>query len=270
MFKNDVNTYQKIEDIIISIGCTGLYITDEIPSYKLDNALNTYADSNDMPIAILDATVFGSAKNGMAFTIKGIYWKNDYEKKEFLSWDVLSKQLAEIKVDGFHSVSLPKGGKFDLSGCQMKKSEFIDLIDEIVYLHDNVTASELFENQETYSHLISEVLAILIVLEDEIDNVKVELATEIINVDDFIDNKQLALENLLLNIEKYFEDRKKSEAFLKLRLTTLNIKIKKIINNSINDSIKDKLNMTLDIMLEAKKDGDSKMEEIVNEIKINL
>jgi len=96
-------------------------IHDNIPATKKANAIQHYpVDKNDQVLALLDSTVFGSAKNGLAIGLKGIYWKNDWStstKKNFLSW----KELYENK-----SQFLIKSGKLsfgndcvvDLICCQ--------------------------------------------------------------------------------------------------------------------------------------------------------
>jgi hypothetical protein len=56
-----------------------LYCLPDIPPHKLDNAKAAYASiaDNEVPIALGDNTVFGSAKKGIVITTKGIYWKWD-------------------------------------------------------------------------------------------------------------------------------------------------------------------------------------------------
>lgn len=55
------------------------FVAGDIAPTKLRNAIEHYpVHSGETIIALVDATVFGSAKNGMALGHRGIYWKNDW------------------------------------------------------------------------------------------------------------------------------------------------------------------------------------------------
>lgn len=101
-----------------------------IPSKKLENARSYPFDSEDTPVALVDATVFGSAKCGMVIGLKGIYWKNDWTtptNKNFLSWEELSTHVGHLS-SSFMTVTLAPDCKFNMSGSQMKSDQLIGLL----------------------------------------------------------------------------------------------------------------------------------------------
>jgi len=54
----------------------GLFVSPDIPKKKQDNAFANYGMKSSVKVfTIIDATVFGSAKNGLAFTSEGLFWK---------------------------------------------------------------------------------------------------------------------------------------------------------------------------------------------------
>ncbi len=65
------------------------HIKGEIPSTKIDTAINTWATGLDREtiIGFLDTTVFGSGKKGYIFTIDKIYYLEIFEKPKKLWYD---------------------------------------------------------------------------------------------------------------------------------------------------------------------------------------
>jgi len=61
-----------------------IYFHPNIPSKKLKNALKTYGNiGSEIPLVLIDDTVFGSAKAGLTLTNKAIYIKDSNEKQGF-------------------------------------------------------------------------------------------------------------------------------------------------------------------------------------------
>jgi len=53
------------------------YVGKNIPADKLENAVKSFAiPPEENVLALIDTTLFGSAKEGVAFGLRGIYWKN--------------------------------------------------------------------------------------------------------------------------------------------------------------------------------------------------
>ena len=61
-----------------------VYVVPEIPEKKLNNAITAIAPNvnPEYVLAIIDSTLFGSAKEGLIFTGEGIYKKYSFEERE--------------------------------------------------------------------------------------------------------------------------------------------------------------------------------------------
>ncbi len=84
---------EKLEAIFTDTPLGGkFYVGKSIPADKEQNARKSYKiDADEKVIALIDATMLGSAKEGLAFGLKGIYWKNKMEQPVKLSYKQLSK-----------------------------------------------------------------------------------------------------------------------------------------------------------------------------------
>jgi DnaJ like chaperone protein len=61
-----------------------IYFHPNIPSKKLKNAIKSYANiGNETPLALIDDTIFGSAKAGLLLTNNAIYIKDSNSKNSF-------------------------------------------------------------------------------------------------------------------------------------------------------------------------------------------
>jgi|GEM_PF-2538944 len=91
---------------------------DEIPAKKLRNAREHIPiPESERVLALMDSTVFGSNKEGMAVCTTGIYWKNDWAVKSaegYLSWAELlgarveeDAKLAIVLLGGGNRISTP-------------------------------------------------------------------------------------------------------------------------------------------------------------------
>ena len=100
-------------------------------------------------IAIIDNTVFGSAKAGIAITAKGMYHKADFDTPFFVSWKELTTYSLET---GFLCVKFLKNGdkkfEFDTAGGDMGASELLTFLHEIQEYLDN-KGDELFSTQSS-------------------------------------------------------------------------------------------------------------------------
>lgn len=109
----------------------GFYPSKAIPLGKRENAMKHYpVPAQETILGLVDATVFGSAKNGMVLGARGVYWRNDWTTKtprNFLSWQELASGRREIGASG-HKLVLPKGCVFDMSGSFMKPESLKTLL----------------------------------------------------------------------------------------------------------------------------------------------
>ena len=280
--------------IINTYNSDDYYRHGQIPSKKLEAAVQHYpVDPDDTPLALIDSTVFGSAKTGMVIGLKGIYWKNSWNVKtarNFLSWDELANSSAKIS-QTTHDVQLIPGCEFGMSGSSMKKDLLVNLLDQIVALYkkiihpveQNIQSNQPNSNSnqdvpllitdsshnstDLYTELVPEIMALCMTADGEVEDSEVEIATAIIDHDEFIQDKQLALASLLSNIEKMLSDKQKSNAIFKLKSTTIISKISKI-----NDDLqKERLDVILDGMRDSVSDeGISETSSIIESIKEKL
>ncbi|WP_043931127.1 GYF domain-containing protein [Bacillus sp. EB01] len=109
------------------------YVAELIPAKKLEAARENYSiPDSDEVIALVDATVFGSAKNGLAICTGGLYWDNDWtivSHKNSVSWNEF--RTATIQIKGKWELEIGEGCVFGMSGSQMKNEELCSLLMEI-------------------------------------------------------------------------------------------------------------------------------------------
>ena len=71
---------------------TGYFVREAIPSKKASNARKTLGIPHTVSLmALVDCTLFGSAKDAIAFTSAGIYAKNTGEQAQCFGPSVLAK-----------------------------------------------------------------------------------------------------------------------------------------------------------------------------------
>lgn len=124
---------EAIYDICDRYTSSGYYVGDTIPEDKLDNArMNFPIPPKEEVIALIDGTVFGTCKVGLAICLSGIRWKNDWTqetRKNYLTWDEFSK--VKVSTNGLYKVQLGNGNFFNISGASIKKSVIVNLLNEI-------------------------------------------------------------------------------------------------------------------------------------------
>jgi hypothetical protein len=130
---NNLSDWAKqLTDICAQYSGNDYYVAELIPQHKLKNAMKIYPiSSGGTVIALIDATVFGSASNGMAIGEMGISWHDDLSMKNkttSMNWDDFSIQ--EIKRDGL-KIILGDGNIFDMGGSTFDKDKVVTLLKSI-------------------------------------------------------------------------------------------------------------------------------------------
>ena len=82
-----------------------------------------YVPESDDLYAFFDSTVFGGCGNGMAITSSGLYWKNQWDKPGFLTWDSFYK--TDIVNEGDSDIKMGKDDKIFNTYAQMKNYDFL-------------------------------------------------------------------------------------------------------------------------------------------------
>lgn len=106
-------------DVCSSLTSNGYYVGNLIPNKKRSAALANYPPPGNSDIlALIDATLFGTATQGLAVGKNGVSWKNGYNQPVQMSWRELAKceiSAAELKVsvgnekfdNSFSGIKLP-------------------------------------------------------------------------------------------------------------------------------------------------------------------
>lgn len=146
--------FEEIIDICADYTGFGYYASDWIPANKLRNACASFPiPAWEKVAALVDATVFGSAKNGLAICSSGVYWHNDWTTAAglgYLAWEDFAVQ--PIRRSGRQDIEIGPGNVVDLSGCSFRKDVLIALLEEVqeyvndaLYDNDSCAACELGE-----------------------------------------------------------------------------------------------------------------------------
>jgi hypothetical protein len=100
-------------------GSAPAYYLEPIPEKKATNAHeNLHIPLTENIIALIDFTLFGSAKNAMVVTESGLYWKDDNDKYPFsISWAKLRHcKLSEAKGTHAKNIKFGDGLQMNLLG----------------------------------------------------------------------------------------------------------------------------------------------------------
>lgn len=110
----------KLLEVCSTITSSSYYVGDLIPDKKRTAAMENYPLPGDEQIlALIDATVFGSATKGLAIGLDGISWKNSADQPVKMLWS----QLAQSSISsGNFKVSIGTL-KFDNSGSGINLGE---------------------------------------------------------------------------------------------------------------------------------------------------
>lgn len=136
------------------------YYIDPIPEKKINNARESLNIPFDVEIfALIDLTVFGSAKNALTVTVNGLYWKSiDDWHPVFLSWEKLRECYISEK-PGMLSKLIYIGSdlQIDLSGAGSLNKKYnkivMSLLSDLKALSEgNLTEEVLSENSDQSSN----------------------------------------------------------------------------------------------------------------------
>lgn len=269
--------------VLNTYSCDGYFTYGNIPSNKLHTAIQHYpVDLNDTPLALIDATVFGSAKNGMVIGLKGLYWRNSRtgsgsSERNFVAWEELADSAAPMGRSTF-SIQMAPGCEFNMSGASMAKQLLVNLLNQLVALYKDhrdraydeppkqndveitrviespvvgqVKGNEAGEEEHLYEELVPVLIAICITADGEVEEGEVEMAAALIENDQLIGDKQRALEALSASVEELAGIRSKAKAVYRLRVTSILSKL----GHLRDDLIKERLGVILDGMMETVSD----------------
>ncbi|MBD8067467.1 helix-hairpin-helix domain-containing protein [Bacillus sp. PS06] len=109
------------------------YVGEAIPEKKLRNVIKEFPIPPDEEVlAVVDCTMFGSCKIGLAICTGGMFVNNDWtieERKGYLPWyDFID---AKIELDGKYNVKVTPAFRIGLSGSMLKRAELVTILQHI-------------------------------------------------------------------------------------------------------------------------------------------
>lgn len=270
-------TKKQIMEVVNKFTSDGFYKGENIPPKKLSNATQNFLpDATEDPLALVDCTLTGNAKNGLIIGLKGIYFKNDWTtktEKNFISWNELSNSTVSIQ-KSFNDVILLPGCPLNMATSSMNKDQLINLLNQLIGLnkalnsHQDIETTDLPKSDSSksdYKDIIVKIIALCIAANGDVNDEEVELASVIIEDDENITDKESAINSLTENIETFIESKNKSSAMFKLKSGSIISSVSKIKN----ETQKEKIQIILDALLEASKNNDE-TNKIISSIKEKL
>ncbi|MEI2401067.1 hypothetical protein V8V88_38080, partial [Paenibacillus phytohabitans] len=120
------------------------HVGEAIPEKKLNRVISDFPiPPEDEVIAVLDCTVFGSCKYGLAVCKYGLYVNHDWSatvRKGFLSWDELVH--AQIVAHGKWEVDVSSSFVVNFAASDIKQDELITLLKHFQsYFAESLTQS---------------------------------------------------------------------------------------------------------------------------------
>ncbi|WP_338556965.1 helix-hairpin-helix domain-containing protein [Paenibacillus sp. KS-LC4] len=145
-------------DICAGYSGSSYYVADMIPWKKLKNARTQIPiPANEYVIALIDTTLFGSCKRGMAIGLNGVYWRNDWTVKSHrssLGWTEFLH--ANIKKISKYEMEFGRGDVFSVLGEPIKLNDLIQLLQRLQSYIGREVDSSLLTGSEVSSSLLSD------------------------------------------------------------------------------------------------------------------
>ena len=118
----------------------GYYVGEVIPQKKLANARASFAIPDaEWVVALLDTTVFGSNKDGLAVCAGGVYWHNMMSDPNKLPWAEFA--FADIKPKGHRDLEIGENNVSQVT-IGMDRDDALQLLLEIQILIRSKTSTE--------------------------------------------------------------------------------------------------------------------------------
>lgn len=241
-----------------------VYAYGNIPYEKKETATKNFPiDTTDEVICLIDSTVFGSCKNGIAIGLKGIYWKNDWTVSSninFMSWIDLVSVKEEIRAKGY-DVILCKGNNIGLSGAGIKPAIACNLIRQLVDIYNSKENESGYNSKESeedlYGVALAKISSVIATYGEEVNDNVLSLASQIIEFDDYVIDKLASLSLLESEVLKLSE---KPNAIKKLNKTKVTAELLKYEFSNEEEA---QLRSISDSLIEASQENESlEMERI--------
>ncbi len=237
------------------------WIGENIPPSKLGNAIEHYSiDPSLTVVGLIDCTVLGSCKNGLAITDAGLIWNNSWTTpttKNYLTWEELVGSLEDMEIDDY-AIDFGGGVKFGTAGSAMSTDDIYALLcglavgltmvfedeDIMAYLqnmensldetNNNLDSSGISaEEQKTYVNSLVLALALMTASDGDVEDDEIELIVAFINEEELITDKEQALAEFESHIDKLVTSYTKSQALFNLQSSKLIAGITKLENQEL-------------------------------------
>lgn len=141
----------EIEQLCAGFSFGDYYVAELIPSTKRANAMTNYAPPGGGEIiALVDATVFGSAKDGLAIGPHGISWHNNSATPTPITSLTWAQFASALLVGNGSTLSIGEG-KLWLGGSQMKPEQLIEVLYALKRSLNNSRSSQTAEVNDSAS-----------------------------------------------------------------------------------------------------------------------
>lgn len=228
----------------------GFYVGQHIPQKKLQNAIAMFPIPLDIPVyGLIDTTVMGSCKIGLAFTSEGLIWKNDWTTKSprsALSWDELLARKNDIKINSSDLV-FGNDAIFNMAGSSMSRVAAFHMLHDVIRLlhalsqQQAIPQSSVVEvypearqqpvtydqpTQQTisavvdnslYENALLSGLALMVAADGKVSDAAVDLAIAFIHEDEILTDKGKAIADFEAHLEKLLTQFERSSALFKLQ-----------------------------------------------------
>ena len=143
--KNSPKVFAEIvEQIIEGVGEAAFYHGDSLPPKKVLGARSYLTNEQDTGLfALLDTTVFGSAKCGMSMTEWGIVWKNDDDSistRTSYAWHEFGELHGAFKQDGT-TIRFADDAVYDNCGSNVNTEKVLAVLKKVCSLAAETTFS---------------------------------------------------------------------------------------------------------------------------------
>ena len=133
MLQNKLTTSTFQSELLAVLGkhrSADLYFGNHIPPEKLSNAIAHFPiPRQEKVIGLIDCTVLGSCKVGLAITLNGLVWKNDWTTESTqtkLTWQELVNFSDTIRAT-YMGVTFSPGINFNMAGSGVKPAFLVQL-----------------------------------------------------------------------------------------------------------------------------------------------
>lgn len=261
-----MSKFKMLEKLLEEHQTDGFWVSGSIPKRKIDNAIAHFPlDPLVKVYGLIDCTVLGSCKNGLAITEQGLTWKNSWVSettKTKLSWDELAQTKEKIKVEKYALV-LGNNAELYMAGSRLSIADAFKIFHAMIDLFSNST-EELISTETTtqkkpvvkeketlqqtsFDTSLISALALMVAADGKIDTDEIDLVIAFINEEESIIDKEEALSDFEEHINKLVKSHNNSKAIFKLQSEKLIAGIEKFTDMEIIS----KFEIMLEGMVEA-------------------